>query len=317
MSIKIRLAVRDWDYIVPLALGDVTARGLDLEIHRVGTLPDDLASDPRFDAGEMSMSRYCLGRARGRDDIVGVPHFLMRGFRHRCIITARDSGITRLDQLAGARIGMTGWQDSGNTWTRALLRREGIGVDDAVWKVGRLTGAHPITDRLGGFGRPGVIEAAADERPLVDLLRAGELEAVFTPFMPDGFFDAGSDLRQLLPTCRDSEVDYFRQVGYVPGIHLLGMKPALASAHPWAAQALSEALDASAALWLDKRRKYADTTPWILDELIQTSRDLPEAWNRNGLEPNLKMIGDFAAELHAQQLADRVMTPAELFPHAH
>ncbi|WZB76801.1 hypothetical protein WJ972_15680 [Achromobacter insuavis] len=62
MSIKIRLAVRDWDYIVPLALGDVTARGLDLEIHRVGTLPDDLASDPRFDAGEMSMSRYCPGR---------------------------------------------------------------------------------------------------------------------------------------------------------------------------------------------------------------------------------------------------------------
>jgi len=83
MKIKIRLAVRDWDYIVPLALGDVTAPGIDLDVHRVGTLPDDLASDPRFDAGEMSMSRYSLGRARGRQDIVGVPHFLMRGFRHR------------------------------------------------------------------------------------------------------------------------------------------------------------------------------------------------------------------------------------------
>ncbi|CAB3699002.1 hypothetical protein LMG3458_02547 [Achromobacter deleyi] len=316
MKIKIRLAVRDWDYIVPLALGDVTVPGIDLDVHRVGTLPDDLASDPRFDAGEMSMSRYSLGRARGRHDIVGVPHFLMRGFRHRCIITARSSGITRLDQLAGARIGMTGWQDSGNTWTRALLRRVGIGVDDALWQVGRLTEAHPVTDRLGGFGRPGVIEAAPGERPLVDLLRAGELDAVFTPFMPDGFFDAGSDLRQLLPACRDSEVDYFHQVGYVPGIHLLGIKPALAEAHPWVAQALSEALDASATMWLDKRRKYADTTPWMLDELIQTSRDLPAGWNRNGLEPNRKMIADFATELHAQQLADRVMTPAELFPHA-
>jgi len=316
MKIKIRLAVRDWDYIVPLALGDVTAPGIDLDVHRVGTLPDDLASDPRFDAGEMSMSRYSLGRARGRHDIVGVPHFLMRGFRHRCIITARSSGITRLDQLAGARIGMTGWQDSGNTWTRALLRRVGIGVDDALWQVGRLTEAHPVTDRLGGFGRPGVIEAAPGERPLVDLLRAGELDAVFTPFMPDGFFDAGSDLRQLLPACRDSEVDYFHQVGYVPGIHLLGIKPALAEAHPWVVQALSEALDASATMWLNKRRKYADTTPWMLDELIQTSRDLPAGWNRNGLEPNRKMIADFATELHAQQLADRVMTPAELFPHA-
>ena len=131
----------------------------------------------------MSASRYCLGRLRGRDDIAAVPHFLMRGFRHRCIITHRDSGITQLEQLAGA-IGMTGWQDSGNTWTRALLRRVGIGIDDAQWRVGRLTAAHPVADRLSGYGQPGRIEAVAGERPLVDLLRSGELEAVFTPFMP-------------------------------------------------------------------------------------------------------------------------------------
>ena len=65
MTLQIRLAVRDWDYIVPLALGDVVAEGLDLRIDRVPALPEDLAADPRYDAGEMSMSRYCLGRLRG------------------------------------------------------------------------------------------------------------------------------------------------------------------------------------------------------------------------------------------------------------
>src|SRR5260221_527998 len=123
-----------------------------IQLDRVGALPDDLAGDPRYDAGEMSMSRYSLARARGEHSIVGVPHFLMRAFRHRCIITAKQSGITRIDQLAGKRIGLAGWQDSGNTWTRALLRRVGIGIEDAEWLVSRLTAAHPITDRLGGYG---------------------------------------------------------------------------------------------------------------------------------------------------------------------
>ena len=39
MTLQIRLAVRDWDYIVPLALGDVVAEGLDLRIDRVPALP--------------------------------------------------------------------------------------------------------------------------------------------------------------------------------------------------------------------------------------------------------------------------------------
>ena len=30
-------------------------------------------------------------------------------------------------------IGIAGWQDSGNTWTRALLRREGVEIEDARW----------------------------------------------------------------------------------------------------------------------------------------------------------------------------------------
>lgn len=314
MAITLRLALRDWDYIVPVALGDVTSPDIKLVIDRVGTLPDDLANHPDYDAGEMSFSRYALGRAKGQTSIVGVPHFIMRAFRHRCIITAADSGLTSIAQLKGKRIGMTGWQDSGNTWTRAILRRAGIGIDDAEWFVGRLTQDHPVVDRLAGYGRPGRISAVPGERPMVDLLRSGELHAVFTPFMPPGFFDPGSGLRQLLPDCRAAEVAYFRDVGYVPGIHVLGIKPQIVDQHPWLPKALSELFDASSLLWLQKRQKYADTTPWIIDELRQTALDLPPHWNRNRFEDNRSMIADFAEELHAQQLTDRQMTPDELFP---
>ena len=316
MTITIRMAVRDWDYLTPIALGDVAPDRFAIQLDRVGTLPDDLAGDPRYDAGEMSMSRYSLARARGENSIVGVPHFLMRAFRHRCIITAKQSGITRIDQLAGKRIGLAGWQDSGNTWTRALLRRAGVGIEDAEWFVSRLTASHPITDRLGGYGRPGRITAVSDDRPLMELLQAGALDAVFTPFMPPGFFAPESEFRQLVPDFRQAELDYFNDVGYVPGIHLLGIKPSVVRAHPWLPQALSELLDESSRVWLERRAKYADTTPWLIDEIRRVARDLPAGWDRNGYAANERMIADFGIELHAQGLTERQLVPSDLFPAA-
>lgn len=314
VAITIRLAVRDWDYLTPLLLGDIKPSGFELQVVRVNTLSDDISSDPNFEGGEISFSRYTQDVARGSNKLVGIPHFLMRGFRQRCIITREDSPLTTLGQLKGKRIGLTGWQDSGNTWTRTLLRREGVEIDDAFWFVGRLTQEHPIVDRLAGFGRPGRIETARDELPLLELLERGELDAIFTPFMPEGFFAPDSGLRQLQPDFRQAEADYFKQDGYVPGIHVLGLKPEVVAAHPWLPQALSDVLDQSYQLWMAKRAKYADTTPWLLDDLRRTQRDLSAGWNDNGYQANYKMIADFANEMYVQQLIAEPLTPAALFP---
>ncbi|MBP2170295.1 4,5-dihydroxyphthalate decarboxylase [Erwinia toletana] len=312
--ITIRLAVRDWDYFTPLALGDVKPQGFNVEVHRVGTLVGDLATSKDYDAGEVSFSRYAQGRANGDTSLLALPHFLMRGFRQRCIITTTDSPLTSPAQLKGKKIGLTGWQDSGNTWTRTVLREAGVEIDDAYWFAGRLTADHPIVDRLSGFGREGRIEAAPGERPLIELLKAGELDAVFTPFMPEGFFLPGSGLRQLQTDFRQAELEYFNRVGYVPGMHLLAMKPAIAAEHPAIPQALSAVIEQSARVWNQKREKYADTTPWLLDDLRRTTQDLPANWNDNGFAVNKKMIADFADELYQQGLTKERLTPEALFP---
>lgn len=314
MKVVVRLALRDWDYMTPLVLGDVRSERIEVLVDRVGTLPEDFANDPCYDASEISFSRYTTGRARGDTAVFGVPNFLMRGFRHRCIITARTSPLTRLEELKGKRIGVTGWQDSGNTWTRTAVAWAGVGIEDVRWYAGRLTEAHPIVDRLGPYARPGRIEVVPGERPMLELLESGELDAVFTPFMPPGFFASDSKFRHLLPDLRGSELAYFNAVGYVPGIHILGIKAAFAAEHPWLPQELSDLLDKSQNVWLERRRKYADTTPWIIDELVRCGQDLPENWNASGLEPNRRMIADFLAEIRNQNLADTDLTPDALFP---
>lgn len=314
MPLKLRLALRDWDYMTPLVLGDVSSPKLQIEVDRVGTLVSNVAEDDAHDAAETSFSRYAQMRHDGDESVIGMPNFIMRGFRHRCIITTKDSSIRALADLAGKKIGVTGWRDSGNTWTRAACRREGVGVEDAMWYAGRLTDAHPITDRLDGFGRPGRIEAAPGERPMVDLLKDGVLDAIFTPFMPKGFFDQDSSFRQVLPDFRASEVAYFNAVGYVPGMHLIGFKAHIVRENPWVMDELSGLIDASQRMWLEKREKYADTTPWMIDELRRCAADLPSNWNVSGFEENEVMIADFANELHAQGILPRLLTPAELFP---
>ena len=316
MSVSIRFATRDWDYLTPLILGDVKSDRLDVSVDRVGTLIPDLATDPAYDAAEVSFSRYVSAMAEGAGGIVGVPCFIMRGFRHRCIITTEASPLERLDQLAGKRIGVTGWRDSGNTWTRAALRREGVGVEDACWFAGRLTAEHPIVDRLDGFGRPGRIEAAPGEQPMMELLAEGGLDAVFTPFMPAAFFAPGSGFRQLVRDFRTAERRYFDDVGYVPGMHLVAVKSEVAERHPWLPAELSRLVDESQRLWTAKRRKYAETSPWIIEELVQAARALPADWNDSGLEVNRRMIEDFANELHVQGILPRPMSAEELFPFA-
>lgn len=314
MTLTLRIATRDWDYLTPLLLGDIMSKKLDLRITRVGTLPGDLAGSAEFDAAEMSFSRYTSAMAAGNREIIGIPCFIMRGFRHRCIITAENSPIEHLPQLKGKRIGVTGWRDSGNTWTRAALRREGVGVEDAFWIAGRLTAEHPITDRLDGFGRPGRIETDPAERPMMEMLRSGDLDAVFTPFMPDGFFSAGSGFRQLLRDFRAAEAAYYGDVGYVPAHHIIGIKADFVRKNPWLIEEVTRLVDESQAMWTAKRRKYAETSPFVLEELVFAARALRPDWNDSGLAQNRRMIADFADEMHVQGILPHRLTVEQMFP---
>nr|WP_321457285.1 nitrate ABC transporter substrate-binding protein [uncultured Cohaesibacter sp.] len=314
MTLEIRLAARDWDYMTPLALGEISSPRLEVKLERLQSLPDSLSDETPYNAFETSFSRHLSAVEAGNHKNTAVPQFLMRGFRHQCIITRKDSPLTTIDSLRGKRIGVTGWRDSGNVWTRLILRSKGINTDDAKWYAGRLTQAHPIQDRLDGFGRPGVIEAMPEEEPMMDALERGWLDAVFTPFMPKGFFEKDSKFRHLLSDLSGSQADYFNTVGYVPGIHILTMSTALLEENPWAAQELSDLLDKSREVWMQKRIRYADTTPFFMSDLIETANLLPSGWGDSGIEANQKMICDFIDEMYDQAILGRHIKIDEVFP---
>ncbi|MFE2445480.1 hypothetical protein ACWDHW_20505 [Streptomyces melanosporofaciens] len=309
----IRLGLRDWDHLVPLASGLVEVPDFTVRIDSRDVTPDVLA-EPGLDGGETSFSRYVQARAAGDDRLVGLPAFVMRGFRHRCVLVREGSPLRSLEELAGARVGLTGWPDSGNTWTRALLRGAGVDLTGIQWRIGPLTAGETGKDRVGSRPLPANVSVMAEGESLVEELAAGRLDAVLSPFMPNELFTTTSRFRHLFDDHRSAERAYWQATGFVPGIHLVTLKREVVEAHPELPAALLAGLEESKRRWLGRRRLLADTTPWLLHELTESARLFGDDWMPYGTKSNAEMTRAFCAELHAQGVWPEPIDPEVVFP---
>jgi 4,5-dihydroxyphthalate decarboxylase len=309
--VPLALAVRYWDHVVPLALGEVGVGVVDISL--LDATPD-LWKRHDLVGGETSFSSYVRARARGDDTVIALPVFLMRGFRHRCILVRRDSPAIDASDLHGARIGLTGWADSGNTWTRAILREAGVDVTDASWQVGPLTATHPVFDRIGNAPTCGNVVHTPNDAPLVGLLAAGDLDAVMTPFMPPGFYRPTSPFRPLYPDTRAAEVAYFARHGFVPGMHVLALRSDVLRNAPETAARVVNLFEKAKRLSRSRRDKLADITPWHNEEIAVATRVVGDDWMPYGFARDRPMVSAFQEELVAQGLLTEPVPERDLFP---
>ncbi|RVT84249.1 nitrate ABC transporter substrate-binding protein [Rhodobacteraceae bacterium CCMM004] len=313
MPLHLTIVMRDWDFVTPLLLGELSDPRIELDLRGVATLPGFPSAHDGIDGAEVSVSRLVAKRVGGDARDVGVASFPMRAFRHRCIITRKSHPAQSLEALRGGRIGVAGWQDSGNTWTRHAMVSAGVGLDEIHWFMGRMTSADPVSDGIGQFAEPGRIDPVADDTPLLDLLEQGALDAVFAPFMPEGFFGTGASFRPVLPDLVGAEMDYFGRHGFVPGIHAMALKQSIVKDHPWLPQALSDLLETSRALWTAKRQRYSDTSPWLFDEHLRVGRHLPDDWDASGVDKNAEMLATFIQTAFEQGLIPKTVPPQHVF----
>jgi 4,5-dihydroxyphthalate decarboxylase len=307
---RITLAARAWGHLMPLARGSVGSERVDLRVELRDKTPDPLA-EPPMTVAETSFSSYVRGLAAGDDRLVGLPVFVMRAFRHRCLLVPRASDLTRLEDLRGRTIGATGWPDSGNTWTRSLLRRAGVGLDEVKWLLAPQDGGRLEPSRIGRL--PDNVSIAADGVSLLEALGSGSLDAAMTPFVPADVHRPTSGVRHLLADYAAAEADYLADVGFVPGIHLMTLRRADVERHPWLAEEVVTLLQASKQVWRADRWRYADDTPWTLRELQCSDIATGADWMPYGLSENAGMIAAFCTELHEQGLTTDPVDAASVF----
>src|SRR5437868_1018033 len=110
------------------ALKDRTVRPLGIELQFVDLKVSEIfwrmARYADFDVAEMSLSTFILTREKQTTDLVAIPVFPSRAFRHDMIFVNTDSGIEKPQDLKGKRIGTPEYQMTAGVWIRGLLQHE-------------------------------------------------------------------------------------------------------------------------------------------------------------------------------------------------
>ncbi len=310
----VTLALRPYDHWAPLWVGQVETPGIRLKMVHDAPLLIDFAAD--IDIAEISFNRYVMLCARGDDRLVGLPAFILRGFRHRNFFVRTDSKLKSLSDLKGKRLGSNSWPDSGTLWARAAMRDGGVDVGDVKWVIGTLDDSTPNKPPSPHDAQPPKdAEYLTGSDTLLAQLRDGKIDAVTTAFAPPVILRKGSWLRRLVQDYPAVEADYHRRTGVYPGFHIVAARREYAQQHPDRVRAVYAALKSSFEVWASKALKFGETSPWAMHELETMYRDYPEDTPPFGTESaaHRKMLATMCHEQHAQGLVDKPADPQKLF----
>ncbi len=270
-----------------------------------------------FDVSELSFSSYLRTVAAGTCAYVGIPAFVSRIFRHSGIYIRTDAGIRTPEDLKGKRIGLPEYQITAVVWMRGMMQHEyGVLPTDIHWRNGgqeqpgrqERTPLKPI---------PGLdLKPLGPEETLVGLLRAGQLDALFTARAPSSFLASEPHIARLFPDTRAAEQAYYKKTGLFPIMHLIGIRKSLVAQHPWLPVSVYKAFcDAKALAMTDLTDVNAlmVTLPWLEPETKETIAIMGTDFWKYGVHENLREIEALTQYAYEQGLIDRKVKADVLF----
>jgi 4,5-dihydroxyphthalate decarboxylase len=266
-----------------------------------------------FDAAEMSLGAYVSRRARGIEDLVAIPVFPSRLFRHASIFVPAGSPVRDPAELRGGRIGVPEYRMTASIWARGILEEHGLEPGAATWVQGGL-------EQPGRVSRDAVpprgveVVEAPDGRTLSDMLADAEVDALISARRPSSF-DNGKARRLFDDPWRLAR-EFYRRTRIFPIMHTLVLRDDVARAHPWVAQSLLKAFDAAKGLALaelPEESALVTSLPFQPEAMAEVEALMgPDPW-ANGLADNTHVLESFIDLAQRQGIIDEVLEPAALF----
>lgn len=270
-----------------------------------------------FDVSELSFSSYLRTVAAGTSQYIGIPAFVSRIFRHSGIYVRSDAGIRRPEDLRGKRIGVPEYQITAVVWMRGMIQHEyGVKPSEIHWRSGgqEQAGRH---ERTPLKPIPGLdLQPIGADQTLVGMLRAGELDALFTARAPSSFLAGEPHIARLFPDTRAAEIAYYKKTGLFPIMHLVGIRKSLAERYPWLATSVYKAFCEAKAIAMTNLRDVNAllvSLPFLEAETRETAAAMGEDFWRYGVRENLREIEALTGYAHEQGLIDRKVGIEELF----
>jgi 4,5-dihydroxyphthalate decarboxylase len=319
MSLPLKMAFWNYDRTRALIDGRVKPDGvaLDIQVLRPRVMFPRMLDHQEFDVSELSLASYAALSARGDCPFIAIPIPLSRFFRHSCIYVRSDAGICEPRDLIGKRVGTTQYGSTAVTYIKGMLQDEyGIGAADMEWFMGGLT--TPTEAPLIALDLPPTIKLniLGPEQTLEAKLLTGEIDALFSIYLPSIFLKGSPRITRLFPDYKQVEQDYYRRTGIFPIMHTIVIRKDVHDAHPWVAQnifkAFCQAKDLAIEGLYDTDALHL-ALPWLIDHVEEAWRVFGKDYWAYGLEPNRRTIDALGRYVHEQGLAPRVVTADELF----
>lgn len=312
---KLKLSMMTGQYEIVRALLDGTVQPKGIELVQASypgsrDIHTRVAVGDGADINEFNGGQFCIVKDMGRD-IIGIPVFLHRRFRHGFIFINKNAGIKSPKDLIGRRIGMNSYGPAAHYWMRGHLEHDfGVPHRSMTYVVERhedVKSMEPPADLK--------IELLPKGKDVEQMLLEGELDVIMAPGVPKAAAERDPRIGHLWENYVDVEKDYFRRTGFFPIMHITTLPMEIVAKYPWVVESLTQAFEEAKQLAF-KRLANPRIVPlaWFRtdweDERHFLGRD---PWEYGLSETNQKNYDLLAQFVHEQGMTRRRMTLQDLF----
>lgn len=318
-KLPLSIALGDYDHVRDVLHGDVEVEGVQLLVAKRQPVEEIFYRFTMFrewDISEMSFGKYLALASRPDCDLVAIPVFPSRAFRHSSIYVRADSGYVSPSDFKGARIGVPEWAQTASIYTRGLITHEyGVPLSSVSWVQAGVN--EPGRKEKVSLRLPeGVSYTPMPQQSLTELLLQKQIDAIFSARPPSPITSATGEFKRLFPNPQTEELSYWKRTGIFPIMHVIAIKRSVIEQHPWVAMNLLQAFEKS------KRRsleRVCDVTassvplPW-LSQMADLSKSVlgQDIWPY-GVEANRTTLRAFLDYAHEQGVCHRRLEIEEIF----
>jgi 4,5-dihydroxyphthalate decarboxylase len=238
---KIRLASRAYDGVLPILRGQMVIPGFEFEIAETEDVPGMFSAmfKGQYDVSEMSLGELIYYISRNKTDLVAIPVFPSRVFRHGFIFIRKSSVVNRPADLSGKKIGFIRWVQTASIWMHGMLIDEyGVSAKNSEWYVASLhhwdeddPGA-TIEPRDGSVIRLMRNNGSNTSERACRALFDGQVDALGVTESQLTTLLANDSVARLFENPREVEASYFRKTKILPIMHVMAMRKRLIEKYP-------------------------------------------------------------------------------------
>lgn len=317
--LRLTLACGDYDRTRALYEGSIRPDGIDLTYLR---LPVEetffrMMRHQEFEVAEMSLSSFTMSLQAEPSPFVALPVFTSRMFRHGAIYCHTGAGIDAPEDLRGKRVGTPEFQLSACVWVRGILAdHHGVPVESVTYYTGGQEAPGRIEKAALDLPEGIHVEAIRSDRTLSSMLTEGEIDALYTPRIPQPLIEKDPRVKRLFSDVVAAERSYYNTTGIFPIMHVVVLRRDVYESHPWVAQSLCKAFT------LAKDAAYeglADSSalrfmlPWLNQHLEEVQELMVADYWSYGLDGNYDTVATFLRYHHEQGLSRTLLRPEQIF----